>query len=174
MRFMQRAAVGPSAGLRDEMEIRPWQPSGWSDPIYATDTYLAIDERVGTTIGVVAAPWPSVDAAGLRFAGTMTAAWFDAAELQSRIDALRQQVGQVVRPLRISDAFWVRGFDTSLDAWEALRDITSDARAFAKGAVATASVGIVSPTDLFEPAPPDDSDAPPPPPAETMTARPTV
>ena len=107
-----------------------------------TDQYVTVDERVEGVVGVVAADWPTIDAGGLRFDGAISDAWFDQADLQAAVDRLRRDAGQLDRPLRIGDSFWIRGYSpASLDAWEDLRDITIYARAMAKAAVAVVAVG---------------------------------
>ena len=109
-----------------------------------TDQYVTVDERVEGVIGVVAADWPTIDAAGLRFGGEISEAWFDQADLQAAVDRLRRDADQLDRPLRIGDSFWVRGYSPdSLDAWEDLRDVTIYARAMAKAAVAVVAVGAI-------------------------------
>ena len=109
-----------------------------------SDQYVTVDEQVEGVVGVVAADWPTVDAGGLQFGGTISASWFDQADLQATVDRLRSDAGQLVRPLRIGDSFWVRGYNpTSLDAWEMLRDITIQARGMAKAAVAVVAVGAI-------------------------------
>jgi hypothetical protein len=115
-------------------------------PPSEADRYMTVDERVENTIGVVFATWPVVDEFGLRFPDQPEAAWFDVDDLQTAVDRLRSQAGDMLRPLRIGDTFWVRGFSVeSPSDWEALRDITSQARAMAKGAVAVAALGEVRP-----------------------------
>lgn len=114
--------------------------------IRSTDQYVTVDERVEGVIGVVAADWPRVDRQGLRFDGNIESAWFGADELQRAVDRHRGIAGQLSRPLRIGDTFWVRGYDSFVpDNWEQLRDITGDARAMVKGAVAVVAVGEVDP-----------------------------
>lgn len=115
-------------------------------PPSEADRYVTVDERVENTIGVVFAAWPAFDEFGLRFPDQPEAAWFDADDLQTAIDRLRSQAGDMLRPLRIGDTFWVQGFSAeSPGDWEALRDITAQARAMAKVAVAVAALGEVRP-----------------------------
>ncbi len=112
-----------------------------------SDRYVTVDERVEGVVGVVAAEWPGVDSGGLRFSGAVEAAWFGQAELQAVIDRFRGDAEQLTRPLRIGDSFWVRGYDPeSVDEWEAVRDVTSQARAMAKAVVAVVAVGALDET----------------------------
>jgi hypothetical protein len=112
----------------------------------SSDHYVTVDERVSGVAGVVATTWPSLDAGGLRFDGAITAAWFDEAELLATVDEFRTATGQLRRPLRIGDTFWVRGYDESSPSeWQDLWDITKQARGMAKLAVASVAVGDVDP-----------------------------
>ena len=130
----------PDEGLATDMpEGRPvLSPS-------VSDYYVTVDERVENTIGVVFAWWPAVDEYGLVFPGQPEAAWFDAGDLQSTIDGFRRQAGEMLRPLRIGDTFWVQGRMESPSEWYALRDITSQARTMTKAAVAVAALGAIQP-----------------------------
>jgi len=58
--------------------------------------------------------------------------------LQALIDRHRAQHRQVQRPLRVGDAFLVRGDASRLGGWEYVLDITRGARAVAKVALARA------------------------------------
>jgi hypothetical protein len=146
-----------------------------------SDQYVTVDERVENTIGVVFASWPVVDAYGLRFPSQPEAAWFDAGDIQTTIDRFRRRAKEMLRPLRIGDTFWVRGFSAeSLSDWEDLRDITSQARAMTKAAVALAALGAVQPpvhdlTLAADEEPPDAAAAPVAQmPGGAATARPTI
>jgi hypothetical protein len=166
----------PGEGMAREM------PEGQPVPSPSdSDRYVTVDERVENTIGVVFASWPVVDAYGLLFPGQPEAAWFDAGDLQSTIDAFRDEAGEMLRPLRIGDTFWVRGFSAeSPSEWEALRDITPQARTMTKAAVAVAALGAVAPPvddlDLAaDEEPPDLAAAPVAQmPGGPATARPTI
>jgi hypothetical protein len=109
-----------------------------------SDHYVTVDEQLEGVVSVVAAPWPTVDASGLRFDGDISSTWFDAAELQAVVDGFRAATDQLSRPLRIGDTFWVRGYDaSSLDAWRDLRDVTRQARGMARVVVAAVAIGDV-------------------------------
>jgi hypothetical protein len=132
----------PSAELWD-----PWA-SAFDDaqrPVQSpkrSDRYVTVDEQVEQTIGLVFTRWPTVDDFGLRFEGTTEGAWFDAYALQRAIDKFRQRTKEILRPLRIGDTFWVRGFSaTSIEKWKDLRDVTSQAREMTKLAAAIAVLG---------------------------------
>jgi hypothetical protein len=139
-----------------ELSAHLWDPGeGWAAqspegrPVPSpsdSDQYVTVDERVENTIGVVFASWPVVDAYGLRFPSQPEAAWFDAGDIQTTIDRFRRRAKEMLRPLRIGDTFWVRGFSAeSPSEWEDLRDVTSQARAMTKAAVALAALGAVQP-----------------------------
>ncbi len=189
MRIQQRAEVPDSFS---ERSVEAWLPTpeapdedafggGELPPIEDDDRYVTVDEHVEATIGVVVSDWPMRDEFGLSFPGHIDLAWFDAGELQDTVDQLRRRAGQIERPLRIGDTFWVRGFSpTSLDVWEDLRDITQQARAMTKAAVAVAVLGAVQPPEQDraltaepEPEPASVADAVPPP-GGSATARPTI
>jgi hypothetical protein len=154
MRYRQRPAarararkalwsVGSMAALDEELppEGQPAMPEPSS-----SDHYVTVDERVTGVAGVVATTWPNLDAGGLRFDGAITAAWFDEAELLATIDEFRAEAGQLRRPLRIGDTFWVRGYtETSPSEWQDVWDITRQARGMAKLAVASVAVGEIDP-----------------------------
>jgi hypothetical protein len=188
MRYKQRVVV---EGLPENSSGVLWLgpiPADWLlewppfdgveglDP-QVSDWYVTVDERVGAVLGVVATPWPTVNRTGaLSFEGSIEAGWLDWGELQETVDGFRRGAGQVERPLRIGDTFWVRGYTNELQspgAWEALLDVTAAARASAKVAVATVCVGDVEDPAAFfaldddevtetEPALPGTADLPPP------------
>jgi hypothetical protein len=137
------AAYSDPGDAGDEAD-RPAGEPDIPDPL-PSDHYVTIDERVGGVVGVVAAPWPTVDPAGLQFGDDIEAAWFDIPELQATVDRMRSAGGaQLERPLRIGDTFWVRGYDAeSSESWTDLRDVTAEARGMAKAAVAVVAVGVV-------------------------------
>ena len=115
--------------------------------INKSDRYVTVDERIEGVVSVVAAPWPTIDASGLRFDEPITSTWFDQASLQATVDRLRAKAHQLVRPLRIGDTFWVRGYDeSSVDEWRDLRDVTKQARAMARVVVAAVAIGDVDAT----------------------------
>jgi hypothetical protein len=161
MDFTQRStipqetdATGRLWAAYPEDEAPAARPEGEPDipqPL-PTDHYVTVDERVEGVAGLVAAAWPTIDAAGLLFGDLVEASWFDLAELQARVDQLRAANGdQLARPLRIGDSFWVRGYDPdSLARWMELRDITAEAREMAKTAVAVVAVGVIDEAPYVE------------------------
>jgi hypothetical protein len=137
-------SVGSMADLDAELppEGQPAMPVPSS-----SDHYVTVDERVSGVVGVVATTWPTADAGGLRFDGAITAAWFGEAELLATVDGFRAAAGQLRRPLRIGDTFWVRGYSESAPAeWQDVWDITRQARGMARLAVASVAVGEVDTT----------------------------
>lgn len=197
-------------------EFPPWTVPGpvpLPEPNPATDRYVTVDEQVGDKTGVVAAPWPYTETTLLgllRFPTepAMQPAWYVTEDLQERVDELRGgdiEVGErrdapEFRPLRIGDTFWVRSngatenetsYSEDLKTWVGLRDITPQARASAKAAVARAVLGAqpVPEVENFHedgtPAAPDrenpddgerpdETDTPGPAPGGAATARPTI
>jgi hypothetical protein len=182
VRFEQR--VVPRDGGRGSKGL--WLGTalpGWADLMpkgryrpKRSDWYVTVDERVGAVVGLVASPWPTRDEEGRpRFAEEMRAAWTDATVLQEVIDGFRRARREVVRPLRIGDAFAVRGPEVvDPRQWEALWDVTKAARMAAKAAVATITVGeLADPGALFRVAPAEAADETPaqgegPPPAPSI------
>ena len=117
MRFHQRQVSAAEAPRG-----RRWRPGQTGSPTdqpdaqpvldmprpVKSDHYVTIDEQLEGVVSVVAAPWPTVDANGLRFDGDITSTWFDAADLQATVDEFRAATDQLLRPLRIGDTFWVQ------------------------------------------------------------------
>jgi hypothetical protein len=101
----------------------------------ASDWYVVTDELIGDDVRLAVTPWPRVDVAGrLRFEAGSEPLELERAALQDRIDFSRTGRGQLARPLRIGDAFLVRGPDPSSAEWDAVVDVTRAARRFAKRA----------------------------------------
>lgn len=195
MRYQQRA-VAEKVPRREKPALWLHEPlpaadGPWALPALpaftprASDRYVTVDERVGYVIGLVAAKWPTVTADGtLEFDDDMDTAWFPSDDLQTRVDGYRRanKPSQAERPLRIGDTFWLRGWSERVEDWKRLIDVTANARAAVKGAVATLCVGEVEDPDaLFEV---EDDEAvataavyptkPSPPPAGANVASPTV
>jgi hypothetical protein len=101
-----------------------------------SDEYGVIDEIIADDVRLALARWPFVDVAGrLRFEdGTSDAHPFPRQELQEELDVRRTEEGQLPRPLRIGDAFVVRGFGDAPEDWDRVLDITGAARPVAKRA----------------------------------------
>jgi hypothetical protein len=186
MRFEQRAMpesveAADAVGLwlrADPDRLGAWSglvPEGFEPS--ASDWYVTVDERVSGVVGLVASRWPRSDDQGRpRFEGPIETAWVDGGTLQRVVDDRRAEVGELERPLRIGDTFAVRAPELGVpEQWEAAWDVTKAARAAAKAAVATVTVGAVDrPQRFFEFEGADAvvvSEPPPPPPS---VAGPTV
>jgi hypothetical protein len=109
------------------------------DP-HAGDAYVVVDEIVEERVRLVVAPWPRLDREGrLHFADLgRRVGSYAIRTLQALVDRHRAQQGQVLRPLRVGDAFLVRGDARRLGGWDFVLDITQGARAVAKVAMARA------------------------------------
>jgi hypothetical protein len=101
---------------------------------------VVIDEIVEDRIRLVVASWPRLDHDGRlyfddlgRYAGP-----FVPANLQTVVDRHRARRGQVRRPLRVGDAFLVRGSARQPSRWTYALDVTHGARVAARLAVARA------------------------------------
>lgn len=191
MRFMQRRSDHFRALAEDDV-LPHWLPPAleandrWRagiDVIEDDSSYVTIDERVGGRLGVVATSWPRVDDFGLIFTDDIETAWFDVGDVQRVVDEARNRAEQTQRPVRTGDAFWVHGFNTDNPfTWGDVLDVTHDARALAKAAVAHAAFGEVAVDEVFSAEVTDrreaedrpDSPPPPPSPAGPATALPTV
>jgi hypothetical protein len=130
-------------GVSEEDVIGIGYQPDWSPNF--NDRYVAVDERVEITFGVVVAPWPSVDRFGRpRFSADDYIAWFEATTLQEVLDNRRGRRSQLPRPLRIGDVFWVRGFNVEDPRqWGDALDVTAWARDAAKVAVYSVATGPV-------------------------------
>jgi hypothetical protein len=106
----------------------------------AGDAYVVVDEIVEERVRLVVAAWPRLDREGrLHFDDLGRRLGPYAPEtLQALIDRHRAQQEQVQRPLRVGDAFLVRGDAHRLRGWEYVLDVTHGARAVAKVAMARA------------------------------------
>lgn len=131
---------------------------------HLTDWYVTVDERVGDVVGLVGYPWPTTDSRGLPvFDDAVATAWVKASALQQRVDDLRLTLTSE-RPIRIGDTFAVRlgvgapepieesehkGETESvepigqLERWQRVLDVTREARAATKAAVAMVTIGDV-------------------------------
>jgi hypothetical protein len=121
-------AVNDASGERMAVEPR------------ASDAYVVVDEIVEERVRLVVAPWPRLDRDGRLYFEDLGRRLgpFASRTLQALIDRHRAQQGQVQRPLRVGDAFLVRGDARRLGGWEYVLDITRGARAVAKVALARA------------------------------------
>lgn len=98
------------------------------------DLYAVVEAVAYDRVSFEIAPWPQLDRRGRllfeeepRFARS-----FPAETAQRAFDQARSRARQVERPLRVSDAFHVRGATGDLDEWEILHDVTRAAREVAK------------------------------------------
>jgi hypothetical protein len=139
----------------------------------AEDTYVSIDELIDDVLSVTATPWPKLDRAG-RLAFDEDGVRVDAFAvdaLQEAVDAQREAIGQLARPLRIGDTFLVRGYDAaSPGAWTAVVDVTGEARFAAKRVLFQTMTG-QDPTEHPDDGP--DADEPPPAPPEPSPGPPS-
>jgi hypothetical protein len=106
----------------------------------AGDAYVVVDELLEERVRLVVAPWPRLDRDGrLHFEDLgRRRGPYAPATLQALVDRHRAEQGQVQRPLRVGDAFLVRGDAQRLGGWDLVLDVTQGARALAKLAVARA------------------------------------
>jgi len=117
--------------------------------VLSSDFYVTVDEWIEDKVCIVIASWPRESADGLVFSGQIKSKCFRSHRLVATVDHFRESAGQIKRPLRIADTFWVRGDVTSLDGWTDVRDVTRAARQQARVAAATAAIGAVEPSELF-------------------------
>ncbi len=104
------------------------------------DRYVVVDEIVEGRARLVAAPWPVLDRGKrLRFGkGRRSSGVVPISKLESVVHAHRSRQNQVHRPIRIGDAFWVRGKSEDPSKWESVIDITDAARRAARVAFLSA------------------------------------
>ena len=116
----------------------------WTASLGPGTWYVAVDEYVGGSIGLVVTPWPEVDRAGRQiFSDDMRVVWFAAEQLQPVVDQLHAAVAQEQRPIRIGDVFAVTGAPEDIASWATARDVTKDARRAAKVATFATAAGTV-------------------------------
>jgi hypothetical protein len=106
----------------------------------AGDAYVAVDEILEDRVRLVVAPWPRLDEdRRLHFEDLgRRLGPYAPSTLQALVDRHRAQQGQVQRPLRVGDAFLVRGVAHRLSGWQYVLDVTAGARVAAKFAMARA------------------------------------
>ena len=121
-------AVNDASGERMAVEPR------------AGDAYVVVDEILEERVRLVVAAWPRLDRDGrLHFEDLgRRRGPYAPRTLQALNDRHRAQQRQVQRPLRVGDAFLVRGDASRLGGWEYVLDITRGARAVARVALARA------------------------------------
>jgi hypothetical protein len=106
----------------------------------AGDAYVVVDEILEGRVRLVVAPWPRLDREERLHFGDLgrRRGPFAPGTLQGLVDRHRARHGQVQRPLRVGDAFLVRGDAQRLAGWDDVVDVTQGARAAAKVAMARA------------------------------------
>jgi hypothetical protein len=104
------------------------------------DAYVVVDEVLEERVRLVVAPWPRLDRDGRLLFEDLgrPRGPYAPTTLQALVDRHRARQGQVQRPLRVGDAFLVRGDARRLAGWDLVVDVTQAARAAAKLAVARA------------------------------------
>jgi hypothetical protein len=136
VRYTQRPAP-PKEGTSGPWNPKPIRPD--DEPVdmavAAGDAYVVVDEIIDLDVRLVSAPWPDVDEAGrLRFQETGTELEPDLLlpGIEDLINAQREGLGQVTRPLRVGDTFLVRGDVEKPPQWEVVVDVTQAARQASK------------------------------------------
>jgi hypothetical protein len=139
-----------------------WRPGLPIVPL-VTDVYAVIDEWIGGIITLAVSNWPNVDRGGrLRF-GQSWSIGVDAEEFGRAVVRWRSEFNQPVpdRPLRIGDAFLVRALNEgSPETWGTIVDVSSDARAATKVALAAATAPAL-PEQFAIPEDDDNDEGPP-------------
>jgi hypothetical protein len=159
------------------------------------DLYAVIDDLTPGQVKLVLVPWPRVDVSGRlvfrlgRGASTNAKSWralgsvlgqstktgeplpgyfelfVSPSAFQHVVDRARNTYGQIVRDLRIGDAFRLRGIDSAdVLQWEDLLDVTAQAREAAKTALLGAVAPKLAPRQATEERLREESPPPPPPP----------
>jgi hypothetical protein len=144
--FEQRAPEPPARPVRGH----PWRPAatlleaGDPEPI-ESDRYVAIDRIDDDVATLAVAPWPIVDPDTGRLLflprEQRTSAATSLEAIRDRVDADRRASGQLIRPLRVGDVFWVRGYVERPDGWERVIDVTRPGRFAAKAALLATAAG---------------------------------
>jgi hypothetical protein len=154
--YEQRVAEpepNPQAGATWRPDGVPF-PDDAPDPV--ADRYVAIDRLDEDAATLIVAPWPVVDPETGRLAflpdDARTVAVVDAGALRDRVDRDRGsdrdiREGQLARPVRVGDVFWVRGYHAEPGAWESVIDVTRAGRYAAKAAFLATASGAPLPED---------------------------
>jgi len=135
-----------------------WRPDGVpfpdDTPHAGTDRYVAVDRLDEDVATLIVAPWPVVDPRTGRLAflpdDERTTAVVDVAPLQTRVDRDRgagRGRGQLARPVRVGDVFWVGGYRLDPAEWERVIDVTRAGRYAAKAAFLATASGAPLPDD---------------------------
>jgi hypothetical protein len=131
--YQQRAVIPKQ---RRVPRIRLWQPvveradatvfELEPDP---SDCYVVVDDLAYRRVVLDVAPWPRLDEQGRLTFGEERETRVAALELaQEAFDAARVETGQVLRPLRVGDAFQVQHIAESIGDWVIGADVTRPAR----------------------------------------------
>ncbi len=114
-----------------------------TDEVLATARYVAVDRIDGGVTTLAVATWPTVEPAtgrlqfGPRSARQVIVV--DTVRLQERTDAERVTLGQLIRPVRVSDVLLVTDYaEAALDDWGRIVDMTRAGRLAAKAALYSA------------------------------------
>lgn len=138
MLYRQRTGADPeSFEPVDSWEVSAERTDGSTfDPEpCAQDWYVVIDDLADGRVVFDAARWPRLDLAGrLSFDERRETRAADLEPAQHTIDAARRALEQQARPLRIGDAFLVRGpaLPEHVLDWRLAADVTRPARDAAK------------------------------------------
>jgi hypothetical protein len=148
------AGKEPNVTQRARVSDGSFRPTGpWRPEIVDTDgravelsprrgdTYVVVDEIVADRVGLVVAPWPTQDAGGrLRFpTASAPRRSFRRSSLERALADHRGRGRQLQRPLRVGDAFWVRGYSARSLSWESAIDVTRATRRAALEAMVRAT-----------------------------------
>ena len=128
----------------------PWRPAdtplalvggdpSLTDAILARSHYAAVDQVDGPITILAITLWPTVEPATARLdfgpRAERRVIRIVTARLQSRADADRAAVGQLVRAIRVGDVFLVLGLAGPVARWARLVDVTRAGRLAAKAAL---------------------------------------
>lgn len=148
--YEQRAPASPEEPVQ-QLWLQDQPPHGFAPE--RSDAYVVVDDRSDNRIVLSCAPWPHLDAVGRLFFPDPSSEFIERFALSEerfqrilnehrrRVEAEVEAEAVIERPLRIGDAFLVRGLtDDRPEEWEQIVDVTAQARTAAKialyGAVA--------------------------------------
>jgi len=129
MEFEQRVPV-PEVATRPAKDERLWLGDVDRVRPRASDSYVVVDERDEGLIVVVVAAWPHLDDLGrLVFRGRRRAVTVSEEALNTVVARRAKREAGVDRPVRISDAFCVRGtVGRNPSKWGRIVDVSGEAR----------------------------------------------
>ena len=149
MEFEQRVAV-PEVAATPAPEPRLWLAGDRRVGPRAGDSYVVVDERDEGVLVLVVASWPIHDDLGrLDFRGRRRSVTVTEAALNDAVRKRAKRPAGVDRPVRIGDAFCVRG-EVGRDPakWGRIVDVTGEARDQAKIAFHAAVAPKATPRDV--------------------------